>query len=70
MSFEAQFPGECSKCEQPITPGQQIASAYYVGSGYHPVVYHHVVCPVVRPRVVCPDCFMEKAANGSCGCDE
>jgi hypothetical protein len=64
--FEAQYPGDCSECEQPIKPGQAIARTRFpTGPGYH-----HVMCPVSNPREICDRCFMEKSITGACGCDD
>jgi len=66
ITFEAEFGGECSECDQPIKPGQKITrTPFALGPGYH-----HVMCPVAVPREVCDRCFMEKAANGTCLCND
>jgi hypothetical protein len=65
-TFEARYSTECPACGWRIKRGDL---AKY--DDRDDVV--HVVCPEdVGLRVageVCGRCFMEKAANGECGCD-
>jgi len=66
VSFEARYPGQCSKCDEAIEPGQVIQRL-------QGKLYGHVTCPEVpqgRVGEVCTKCFQEKAKNGSCGCDD
>ena len=67
MSFEAKYRGHCGACEEPIVPGQAIASTAEKGS------YVHVACPDQEPVLifgkVCTGCWQIKALNGSCGCE-
>jgi len=58
MSFLAQYPGECTRCDEPIKVGQGIDGD---SEGCA-----HVVCPVVD-RPVCGGCFLELPASGVCG---
>ena len=64
--FEARWPAECPACGWWIVRG---ALARY--DAHDDVV--HAVCPESEPLravgKVCPECFMEKATNGTCGCD-
>lgn len=65
--FEAQYSGDCARCDLGITPGQRIRMVD-LGLGSAPARYAHVACPTPRPVVRCDVCWQLKAANGSCGC--
>jgi hypothetical protein len=64
MSFTAMHRGECVDCQEPITPGQEIASKSY-GE------YRHVRCPKPALTAVdlapgetpCPSCFLVHAGG-------
>ncbi len=58
--IEALHPGLCPVCEETFTVGTRITK--------HEGGWGHVQCPERAPRPVCPDCFMERALNGACGC--
>lgn len=67
-TFEARWPTDCAECGWRITRG---TLARY--NDRDDVV--HAVCPedvgTLRPvGEVCGKCFMERAANGACGCGE
>jgi hypothetical protein len=67
MGLTAMYPGECAACDEPIKPGQKITRPFNERR------YIHAECPEPAPEIkreVCKTCFQEKAANGSCDCDE
>jgi hypothetical protein len=65
--FEARWATDCSDCGWRITVGKL---ARYNDRGE----LVHAVCPENEPLravgEVCPRCFMERAANGSCTCED
>ena len=65
--FEARYHSDCADCGWRIKPGDL---AKYDDRG--DVV--HVVCPedvgLRAAGEVCGKCFIEKAANGACGCED
>lgn len=63
MSVEAKYPATCIACYGAIRAGQQIDRDPFTEK------WMHAECPQDRPREVCTECFMEKALNGSCGCE-
>lgn len=56
--IEARHPGRCPECEETFDVGEQVTK--------HRDGWGHVQCP--QPRPVCPECFVERALNGACGC--
>ena len=59
--FEAKHPGYCANCGETFDRGELVR---YVDDAIE-----HVECVDIRPaRDVCPECFLEKAVNGECGC--
>lgn len=63
VTFAARYYGSCAGCPEQIVPGVEIQRGI---DGLH----EHVECPVVddAPVSVCQDCWLARAANGSCGC--
>lgn len=65
--FQAKYPGVCKNCNIDYEPGEDLVR----DDG----AYVHAVCgltntaPVARTGV-CHVCFLERAMDGSCGCDE
>lgn len=57
MSFLAQYPGTCARCNQRIKPGELIE--------HDGPEWSHVQCPEVRVPEVCGRCHMTKP----CDCD-
>lgn len=61
----AEYAGECVECGEPFGPGTCLTR--------HRDGWGHTVCPTpaleVR-RPVCPCCFTEKSAAGTCGCPQ
>lgn len=67
MSVEARMWSTCPACEYSIRPGDLIVPDEFDGSGK---TWVHATCPPERAVAeVCAFCFMEKAINGTCGCD-
>lgn len=63
MSAVARTGGTCEDCQGPIQVGDSITLAGGAG-------WVHDPCPAEPKRgEVCTVCFMEKALNGSCGCE-
>ena len=63
MSIEAKYADTCEACEGPIHPGQQIDRDSFTER------WMHTECPQDKERPVCEVCWMQKAANGACGCE-
>lgn len=59
----ATYKSRCEDCGGMIHVGQQIILAG--GAGW----VHDPCAPGPRRGEICGVCFMEKALNGSCGCD-
>lgn len=65
--IEARRWSECPSCEQAIRPGDLIIPDPMDGAEK---TWVHETCPAEPKRgEVCTVCFMEKALNGSCGCE-
>ena len=65
--IEARRWSECPSCEQSIRPGDLITPDPMDGAEK---TWVHETCPTEPKRgEVCTVCFMEKALNGSCGCE-
>ncbi|QPX61921.1 hypothetical protein SEA_DANNYDE_77 [Microbacterium phage DannyDe] len=62
MSVSATKRSSCPNCDEGIKVGEPITRPDGRRS------WEHVECPLPRPKDVCPECFMEKAVDGSCLC--
>ncbi|WP_406245838.1 hypothetical protein ACI7YT_12420 [Microbacterium sp. M] len=62
MSIHAQYQNVCVACDGAIRYGDLIDKDPFTEK------WMHATCPEDKPREVCLECFMEKAANGACGC--
>jgi hypothetical protein len=66
MSWFAKFHGTCAECGGKIWPDDEIE---WVDVDERTI--RHEVCEEkadLEPRPTCPDCFMEIALSGACGC--
>jgi hypothetical protein len=65
--FEARYDGRCPSCRRAIEKGEDVA---YDADAR--VVHAECVdlTKPAKPAEVCPRCFMTKASNGACGCEE
>ena len=64
MSMTATYASWCGACEQRINEGDTIARTVAGG-------WIHETCPeeaTAPQRPICASCFLEVAANGTCGC--
>lgn len=62
-AIEAKHPGVCPECEETFDVGELIVRNP-ADTGWA-----HETCPEPpAPRPVCPECFLEIALSGSCGC--
>lgn len=61
MTVLAQLESTCVDCDQRIRVGQPIVLAGGAG-------WVHDECPQMKPRPVCPSCFMEIPPSGVCSC--
>ncbi|WP_217182674.1 hypothetical protein [Streptomyces sp. AC495_CC817] len=58
---EAQRQSTCADCDLEIRAGDAIVLAGGAG-------WVHDTCPEVKPRPVCPTCFLEIPLSGKCPC--
>lgn len=68
MSLRAKYPGRCPECGNDIEVNDLLdydADDRVV----HAACVEGAVERTELSREVCPRCFLEKAANGACGCD-
>lgn len=65
MTFRAKYDGECAnECGERIHVGDEVE---YVENE---LMHANCNAPECSPRPVCHVCWMEKALNGACGCEE
>lgn len=70
--FTARYPGSCPACRESIDVGDDLIfdddqAVHFDCAGDR----NEMLRSLGRaPREVCPSCFTEKAANGSCACEE
>ncbi|MFT4288156.1 hypothetical protein [Nocardioides sp.] len=67
-AFAARYPGRCAACDAGIEVDDLLVydeDRQVVHADCAESVNRHRI----KPRPVCPRCFITKAANGSCGCD-
>lgn len=67
-AFTARYPGRCANCPDGIEPGDQLVYD-------EDDLVIHVTCrttPKVTGKApeICPRCFLAKATNGACSCDD
>lgn len=64
MTFTAQYPGLCDRCDGTVRPGDEAAYDRTEGNSRALV---HAACPAPpEPRAVCPSCFIELPVSGVC----
>lgn len=68
--FTARYPGRCPACGDPIDIGEDLTwdddQAVHFTCAGRP----RISVITERAREVCPRCFVEKAVNGACACEE
>jgi len=62
--FPAKYDGHCSECTVPISVGDLIG-----WDGHYTVCEDCATKPEPKPDI-CPKCFMARASNGTCGCED